>query len=459
MSSSRGSNVVFVGNIPYELTEEQLIEVFKEVGPVVEMGSKNHEIVPTILIAQIAGLRNGGSHKILGELAKRNLVARVKNAKYDGYRLTYGGYDYLALKTFSKRGNIYSVGNQIGVGKESDIYIVADEEENQYVLKIHRLGRISFRAIKSKRDYLQKRKSASWMYMSRLAATKEYAFMKVLYDNGFPIPKPIDQIRHCIIMELIDAYPLLAQYGLIHGDFNEFNILVKDNGEPILIDFPQMVSISHPNAEWYFNRDVECIRTYFQKKYNYQSALYPKFQLDVNREFNLDVQVSASGFTKKLQKELEVGITDKKPSIDVFDENNNDDEKISDNDNGENNDEKNEKREEEKGEGENVSETNSDSEFEDSNNIKNNTNRDFKPYRNINTTSSTTSSTTTIPKPNNLSQSEIKDRVTKLLKKQSNKKKSNKFSAKRNQIKGKEKRKVRDLVKISSNDGDVQDFF
>ncbi|KAF0421752.1 cleavage stimulation factor subunit [Gigaspora margarita] len=35
MSGPRGSNVVFVGNIPYELTEEQLTEVFKEVGPVV----------------------------------------------------------------------------------------------------------------------------------------------------------------------------------------------------------------------------------------------------------------------------------------------------------------------------------------------------------------------------------------------------------------------------------------
>jgi RIO kinase 2 len=56
----------------------------------------------------------------------------------DGYRLTYGGYDYLALKTFSKRGTVYSVGNQIGVGKESDIYIVADEEGNQRVLKLHR---------------------------------------------------------------------------------------------------------------------------------------------------------------------------------------------------------------------------------------------------------------------------------------------------------------------------------
>jgi RIO kinase 2 len=34
-------------------------------------------------------------------------------------RLTYGGYDYLALKTLAKRNAIYSVGNQIGVGKES----------------------------------------------------------------------------------------------------------------------------------------------------------------------------------------------------------------------------------------------------------------------------------------------------------------------------------------------------
>lgn len=47
-----------------------------------------------------------------------------------------------------------------------------------------RLGRISFRAIKTKRDYLGKRKSASWLYMSRLAAQKEFAFMKVSLDIG-----------------------------------------------------------------------------------------------------------------------------------------------------------------------------------------------------------------------------------------------------------------------------------
>ncbi|ORY95821.1 hypothetical protein BCR43DRAFT_459743 [Syncephalastrum racemosum] len=32
--ASRGSRVVFVGNIPFELTEEQLTDIFKEVGPV-----------------------------------------------------------------------------------------------------------------------------------------------------------------------------------------------------------------------------------------------------------------------------------------------------------------------------------------------------------------------------------------------------------------------------------------
>jgi RIO kinase 2 len=73
----------------------------------------------------------------------------------DGYRLTYGGYDYLAMRALSKRDSMYSVGNQIGVGKESgtishkyyverllkcltDIFIVANAEGKEMVLKLHR---------------------------------------------------------------------------------------------------------------------------------------------------------------------------------------------------------------------------------------------------------------------------------------------------------------------------------
>lgn len=58
-----------------------------------------------------------------------------------------------------------------------------DEEAIPAVLKVHRLGRISFRKIKEKRDYLGKRKSApNWMYLSRLAAKKEWQFLQVRDD-------------------------------------------------------------------------------------------------------------------------------------------------------------------------------------------------------------------------------------------------------------------------------------
>jgi len=42
----------------------------------------------------------------------------------------------------------------------------------------------------------------------------------------------------------------LAGYGLIHCDFNEFNIMVDSRDVPTVIDLPQMVSTSHPNAAW-----------------------------------------------------------------------------------------------------------------------------------------------------------------------------------------------------------------
>jgi RIO kinase 2 len=47
----------------------------------VEQGSKNHELVPVSLIAQLSGSRSGGVNKGLGELAKRKLVAKMQNAK------------------------------------------------------------------------------------------------------------------------------------------------------------------------------------------------------------------------------------------------------------------------------------------------------------------------------------------------------------------------------------------
>ncbi|KAJ9602848.1 Serine/threonine-protein kinase rio2 [Cladophialophora chaetospira] len=312
----------------------------------VETGSRNHEVVPTTLIANLSKSNLGDVNRSISLLAKANLIAKVKNAKYDGYRLTYGGLDYLALHSLQKSSTVYSVGNQIGVGKESDIFVVSDEKGEQRVLKIHRLGRVSFKkGVRNKRDYARtkaqkERGAGSWMYMSRLAAVKEFTFLQALYEAGFSVPTPLGQNRHQLIMSLIDGFPLrqiekvpdpaglyaelmemlvrLCTLGLIHGDFNEFNILIKEEeqGEdirlvPVLIDFPQMVSVDHPNAEFYFNRDVDCVKRFFSRRFGFISTDEGPFFDDTKQLIGkdgskrLDVSVEASGFSKKMAKELE----------------------------------------------------------------------------------------------------------------------------------------------------------
>jgi len=291
----------------------------------VEMGMKNHEIVPGMLIASIASLRHGGVHKVLRELCKHRLLSYERGSRYDGYRLTNQGYDYLALKSLTARDVVTSFGNQIGTGKESNIYVVGGPEGEQLCLKLHRLGRTCFRKVKEKRDYHKARKQMSWIYLSRISATKEFAYMKALKNRGFPIPNPIDFNRHCIIMELVNGYTLqnisevgdpgelydklmnlllkFANHGVIHGDFNEFNIMVDDNENPIIIDFPQMVSTKHVHAEYFFDRDVTCIRDFFRRRFGYESELAPCFA-DICREDAMDAEVHASGVTKQMEKDL-----------------------------------------------------------------------------------------------------------------------------------------------------------
>lgn len=293
----------------------------------VEMGMRNHELVPGTLVSSIATLRFGGCGKLLVDLTKHKLLAYERGKRYDGYRLTYAGYDYLALNVLLHREILGGVGNQIGVGKESDVFICQspDQLEN-YAIKFHRLGRVCFRKVTEKRDfYTKSNNKTSWIYLSRKAAQREYEFLRFMYDKGMPVPKPIDQNRHVVVMELIDGR-ILNHYTLesfdeenrekqiealyrelmdlivkfatetrvIHGDFNEFNILIKHNEEndklePIIIDLPQMIGIDHELAPEQFDRDVECIVNFFNKRFHYESDYVPQWSdIELNVNGNLE---------------------------------------------------------------------------------------------------------------------------------------------------------------------------
>lgn len=126
--------------------------------------------------------------RCLNGLSRQKLVHH-EGARVEGYRLTPLGYDFLALKALVQRGAVSAVGRQIGVGKESDVFEVrccaprpaagdwtalraggedawlhgraqvVNAEGEVLALKLHRLGRTSFRAVKQKRDYLRHRTS------------------------------------------------------------------------------------------------------------------------------------------------------------------------------------------------------------------------------------------------------------------------------------------------------------
>ncbi|KAI3869557.1 hypothetical protein MKX03_012134 [Papaver bracteatum] len=162
--------------------------------------------------------------------------------------------------------------------------------------------------------------SFSQISIERMEQSREYIF--ALEENGFPVPNAVDCYRHCVIMGLVQGYSLvqvkeiqnpdivfetmiglvvrLAEVGLIHCDFNEFNIMIDDDEKVTMIDFPQMVSVDHRNAEMYFEHDVECIYKFFRRRFNLDEDENerPTFASMIQPVDYLDKQLAASGFTK-----------------------------------------------------------------------------------------------------------------------------------------------------------------
>jgi len=218
-------------------------------------------------------------------LSKYKLVER-KTAHYVGYKLTFGGYDALAINTLVRRGAIESLGSKVGVGKESDIYDAEREGGRIVIVKFHREG-TTFRHVKRSRGYFGEAERCSWMLASRLAAEREYEAIATLYGN-VAVPTPIARNRHVIVMGLVNGremsntalgdpvvilekiiaqIKLTYELGIIHADLSEYNVIVCADGNIALIDWPQWVPASHPNADELLRRDVSTVLSYFARKY------------------------------------------------------------------------------------------------------------------------------------------------------------------------------------------------
>ncbi|GAQ80578.1 serine/threonine-protein kinase RIO-like protein [Klebsormidium nitens] len=83
-----------------------------------------------------------------------------------------------------------------------------------------------------------------------------------------------------------------------------------------------MVSTSHKNAQMYFERDTNCIRKFFGKRFNWvpeeplegPGVEWPRFADVAEGGRNLDTELAASGLTKENQEQLEKAQAEAEPA-------------------------------------------------------------------------------------------------------------------------------------------------
>jgi len=250
-----------------------------------EHGMRFSEWVKRDRIPEFSRLEAENVDYRLDRCMDRELIER-KTIQYTGYRLTFEGYDALALRAFTERDTFEEFGAPLGVGKESDVYEVRSYKP--LALKYHREGYTEFREVAKEREYTADREHVSWFYTARKAAETEHDVLEALYPD-VAVPQPIDHNRHALVMEKFAGVELanarldpeqapgvldliLAEVsaahdaGYVHADLSEYNVAVGETGVT-LFDWPQAVPVDHENAPELLRTDVSNVVDYFARKY------------------------------------------------------------------------------------------------------------------------------------------------------------------------------------------------
>ena len=204
------------------------------------------------------------------------------------------------LYALASKGVIDSLGGSISTGKEANIFY-ATRGEDFLAVKIYRVTSSNFKAMQ---DYLNGDPRFGSVKGTRRAiistwAKKEFRNLTRAEEAGVRVPHPFFVRENILILELIGqdespapqirdvdlgeeakaAFEKLSEYisvlynraGLVHADLSEFNVLY-DAGETVLIDMGQSVTLDHPMAGQFLERDILNVSRYFKKKYNIGSS-------------------------------------------------------------------------------------------------------------------------------------------------------------------------------------------
>ncbi|MGZ5508862.1 MAG: RIO1 family regulatory kinase/ATPase domain-containing protein [Nitrososphaeraceae archaeon] len=262
-----------------EHMEYQVLKVFVS-------SIKHHEIINNHNILSYSKLHKDRVEYALESLLKLKLIAKTEK----GFKLLTAGLDVYALKILVDSGIILGIGNSLGIGKESDVVEAVSEIDQKRAVKFFRIGRISFTDTKRKRSLEKNKNVNNWLLINIEAAKREYDFLVKLNSSKMNIATPYFRSMHSIVMNRINGVRLIEirnledpreifykvfkqikiayKENIINGDLSEYNILLDDNNDIFIIDWPQAVTLEHPNAEFLIRRDIHNVIRYFTRKYD-----------------------------------------------------------------------------------------------------------------------------------------------------------------------------------------------
>ena len=223
-----------------------------------------------------------------------HFLERLKDA--DQFKATGAVFDdatYAAIYKLVQDDHLTAMGGPISSGKEAIVFEGLAPDDEDVAVKIYRVSTSDF---KQMADYLEGDPRFEGVRNDKKAVVvawtqKEFSNLERAREAGVRVPEPLGVQRNALVMELIGeegdaaptlhdveienpqtAYEVIREYmwrlyaaGLVHGDLSEYNVVVYD-GELVIIDVGQAVTIHHPNADDFLWRDCENVAAFFARQ-------------------------------------------------------------------------------------------------------------------------------------------------------------------------------------------------
>lgn len=205
-------------------------------------------------------------------------------------------FDRAALLTLASLigdGVISTLDYPVSTGKEANVFHATDAEGRGKAVKIYRIATATFRniAVYIEGDPRFKKVKKGTKPTIFAWAQKEYKNLVRMDDAGVRVPKPERVLDNMLVMEYIgdESQPAptvkeiaienpdamyadvlrnmraIRKAELVHADLSEYNLLQWD-GNVVVIDVGQSVTLDHPRAGEWFKRDVSNIARFFGRQ-------------------------------------------------------------------------------------------------------------------------------------------------------------------------------------------------